>query len=98
MVLPIQEAIELYRKSYNEEIRSYIEKKEYEIASLLLGNIIFGLQEKKEDLFLNIHCGMSYLASARLLEEKLRNSKDDEEIELTRKKFEAYQAQTKLPC
>ena len=91
----VQEEIENLRERYQTRIKPLIDNEEYMIASFELGNFIMLLSERGEELT-QVHMGMSFFASARLLEERLREG-NKENIENVVRMFEAYSAQTTLP-
>jgi hypothetical protein len=97
MVLTIQEEVAENRKYYDEVIKPLIEKGMYEIAAFELSNTLFSLKTKRMDLVCRVPCGLSYLISGEMLEEKLKTAKSKKDLGDTVKRFEAYQAQTKLP-
>lgn len=97
MDLSIQEQVELCRKSYEENVKPLIDQREYFAAALEFGNITFALSERRKDILTKVHSGGSYLACAQMLEKKLRTTNPHEDVSSLVEKFEAYQAQTKLP-
>mgnify|MGYP001613696872 CR=1 FL=1 len=46
---------------------------------------------------LKVHCGGNYFSFAKMLEEKLKTAKSRKDLGDLVEKFEAFQAQTKLP-
>jgi len=94
--MDLQEELELQRRGYQECVRPLIEKGEYRSAHMEMCNLNFVMAERRKEIGLNIHCGLSYLAYASLLRDALFEG-DEEAIKTRREAFEAFSAQTKLP-
>ena len=95
--MEIQEEIENYRRYYQETIKQFFEQGEYMLAYFELGNFLILANIKNREFCTKIHMGMSFLASTEILHERLKEGKKLG-IETAVKMFEAYSAQTKLPC
>ena len=92
----LEQEMELYRRGYEQSVKSWIEKGEYGLAYFELGKINFILENNPQEIALNIHMGMSLIASAESLKQKLQEG-NKENIQHDLKFFEAFLAQTKLP-
>ena len=85
------------REQYNNVIKPLIQEQECQIAAFELENIIYLMNMNAIKIIGQIHCGMSYMASMKLLHDKLKEENPNKNIFLYVEIFEAYQAQTKLP-
>jgi len=94
--MDIKKEIEIWRKEYSEIVKPLIEKGHYHLAGLEMSNLTFVMAEKRNEVVLNVNCGLSYLATAELLKEALLNE-NELSVRGSQEKFEAFSAQTRLP-
>lgn len=95
-IMNIREMVANSRKVYFDEVKPLINKGEYETAYFQMGNLIFMMDERSREIVMNVHCGLSYIASAKLLHVALLE-KNPERINRRVRSFEVFLAQTKLP-
>ena len=87
--------VEIVRSKYENEVKPAMENGEYELAAVAMGSALFITKGNELHIMANVHMGLSFLASATLLENKLYEG-DPERIKRAEKYFEAYAAQTTL--
>ena len=92
---PIKEVIAGTRGRYEERVKPLINSGKYFAASYELRDIHAYWQFNKLELFPKVHCGLSYFVSMGDLVDALEKATEIPKDALER--FEAYQAQTKLP-
>ncbi len=87
----VTKIIEVYKNS----IKPLIQNEQYELAFMEMNNLCFLINNHEEEIATKVHCGISFLASAKLLRDNLKMRKD---IDMFAEEFEAYSAQTRLLC
>ena len=95
--LTIQQEVETLSKHYREVIRPMIDKGQYMMACFELGNVVFAMQSRQQELIREVHCGLSYISAAEVLEEHLHTATSFSDVRSAVEMFEAYAAQTRLP-
>jgi hypothetical protein len=84
--------IEDLKTQYREEIKPWIERRDYDLAAAEFHNINFILKEFARD-FARYHSGINFMASSEMLEEKLR---ERTEPTFAIQAFEGYLSQVGL--
>ena len=88
--------VEIVRSKYESEVKPAMENGEYELAAITLASALYIIRGREQKIMATVHMGWSFLASASLLEKKLREG-NPERIKRAQSFYEAYAAQTTLP-
>ena len=92
----VADFIENYRAAYEDEIKAKIAQEDYSAAAVIIGNHNAVGRDLQVDVIAEIHFGLAFLASGRVLEQVLWEG-DIKKIRERQEEFEAHLAQTKLP-
>ncbi len=93
----IKEMMEIHRKMYEQSVKPYITKGEYEIAHIEMYSLVLSILDERDRILRYVHCGFGYIQFAKVLLEKLETAKSASDLQGVIEKFESYAAQTKLP-
>lgn len=94
-MIDAQEIVDRLRKKYATEIKPLMQNGHYTAAGMELDTGITGILFLGEQFVIDVHSGLTLLASGKGLAKELREGKKPDEY--TIEFFEAYLAQTKLP-
>ncbi len=95
--LTIQQEVGKLSDHYRKVVRPMIDEGQYMMAYLEFGNVVFAMESRRQELIFEVHCGLSYIAAARVLEERLETATSFSDVRSAVETFEAYAAQIRLP-